>query len=61
MWEKRKLAIERFNFVENKLTEMVYNTFGQTVAALYRPTTGKNALRKGRYMPPKTTGFVTRL
>ena len=29
--------------------------------ALYSPTTGDNALGKGRYLPPKTTEAVTRL
>jgi hypothetical protein len=27
--------------------------------ALYRRTTDDNALRKGRHLPPKTTGVVT--
>jgi hypothetical protein len=29
--------------------------------ALYSPTTGDNAPRKGRHLPPKTTGVVTQL
>jgi len=33
---------------------------GSTHAARYSPT-GDNALRKGRYLPLKTTGVVTRL
>jgi len=35
--------------------------FGLIPVALYRPTTDDNALRKGRHMPPKTTGIVTQL
>jgi hypothetical protein len=35
--------------------------FGLTHAALYSPTTGDNAPRKGRYLPPKTTGVITQL
>jgi hypothetical protein len=35
--------------------------FLKAFGLLINPTTGDNALRKGRYLPPTTTGVVTQL
>jgi len=50
------LAMRRSGSVENKPGKMTCNTFGLTPVALYSPTTGDNALRKGRDLPPKNDG-----
>jgi hypothetical protein len=50
VWEVRKPAIQRFNFVGSKLRRTVSNISGLIVVALYNPTTGDNALQKGSYL-----------
>jgi len=55
------LGIRKSGSVENKPDKVTCNIFGLTPVALYSPTAGDNALRKGRYLPPKTTEVITRL
>jgi hypothetical protein len=60
---RTRLVIIRYILLsaERKLPVMIYNISGWRPVALYSPTTGDNAPRKGRYLPPKKTGVVTQL
>jgi len=58
---KEKSGYKKIEFCGEQARKDNLEYFGSTPVALYSPPTGDNALRKGRYLPPKTTEVVTRL
>ena len=58
---RSKVGRKKIRFCGEQARQYGLQYSGWTHAALYSPTTGDNAPRKGRYLPTKTTGVVTQL